>query len=57
VGATFRADLVYVITDAADGDLNDLVITDSGKIETKEHIDMIRSIMWQVLSGVAYLHS
>lgn len=45
---TFRADLIYVITDAAISDLTKVHVTD---------MDRVRDIMWQILDGLLYLHS
>jgi serine/threonine protein kinase len=52
----FRADLVYLLTDAADGDLSDFSISHSCSIDA-ENIGDLRKYMWQILSAIAHLHS
>lgn len=47
-GMSYRADLVYVLTDAAMQDLS-TVYTDS--------MDIVRAYMWQILDALLYLHS
>lgn len=56
-GTSFRADLVYVISDAADGDLSEFGVTPTGKLDTSEQKEELRSLMWQTLSGLGYLHA
>lgn len=58
-GTTYRADLIYLITEAADGDLNYVCVTEGGKLSdgNDEAKGMLRSYMWQILSGIAYIHS
>ena len=61
-GISFRADLIYILTDAADGDLSsfslseELVVVevDEQGIRVK---DLLRHFMWQILLGIAYLHA
>lgn len=43
-----RADLLYVITEALDGDLDSIKFND---------IHHVKNIMWQILDGLAYLHA
>jgi len=62
VGATFRADLIYLICDAADGDLSTFSISNDTKVVDVDtdgvHVkDDLRHYMWQVLSAIAYLHA
>lgn len=52
----FRADLIYLITDMYDGDLSDIQICNTGMI-TNSDKDLLKSIMWQILDGINYLHS
>lgn len=52
----FRADLVYLVTDQCDGDLSELTVSKSGKIEV-DNLPLLKSIMWQILSGIAYIHT
>ncbi len=46
-GSTYRADLVYVLTDAASHDLERVTL----------EMDQVREYMWQILDGLLYLHS
>ena len=62
VGATFRADLIYLICDAADGDLSTFSISNDAKVVEVDtdgiHVkNELRHYMWQVLSAIAYLHA
>lgn len=62
---SFRADLIYLISDAADGDLSNLMIpTDNDIIDgkprdklTPKMKDLLRDYMWQILDAINYLHS
>lgn len=61
-GTLFRADLVYLISDAADGDLSAFAIGDDAKVVDIDSKgvrvkDELRRYMWQVLSAIAYLHA
>lgn len=61
-GTTFRADLIYLICDAADGDLSSFAIgEDSRVVEVDERgvrvKDELRRYMWQILTAIAHLHS
>lgn len=62
VGVTFRADLIYLICDAADGDLSAFSISNDAKVvdtdsEGVRVKDELRRYMWQVLTAIAYLHA
>jgi len=56
-GVTYRADLVYLITNAADGDLSTFSISDNATILDTESKDKLRDYMWQIFSAIACLHS
>jgi serine/threonine protein kinase len=49
-GHTYRADLAYVLTEAADSDL-------WGRVKEPQSIEAIRRWMWQILSGIEYIHA
>ena len=52
----FRADLVYILSEAMQGDLGDLCLGDEYKVTSKnKHI--IKDVLWQILDGIAYIHS
>lgn len=58
----FRADLIYMLTDTADGDLSDIFLSPTGKVEGNDPYGMdvkevLRDHMWQVFSGIAYIHA
>lgn len=56
-GAVFRADLVYLVSDAADGDLSNLSLSDNDHLVDERDKDDLRRYMWQILSALAHLHS
>lgn len=52
----FRADLVYLLSDAADGDLSDFSINDQCTLDV-DSVNDLRKYMWQILCAIAHLHS
>lgn len=61
-GASFRADMIYLLSEAADGDLSTFSISESNKVQDIDEQgirvkDELRRYMWQLLTGIAYLHA
>lgn len=62
VGTSFRADLIYTICEAAESDIAGFCIGNDDKVvdvdcEGIRVKDILRNYMWQILSGIAYLHA
>lgn len=54
-GRKYKADLIYVLTEAANCDLQSRKMYDT--TFGPSNIDNIREYMWQILDGVLYLHT
>lgn len=61
-GVTYRADLMYILTEAALGDLSAISISNNGSMVVNTDNDgikvkdLLRKYMWQLLTALAYLH-
>lgn len=61
-GKRFRADLVYLVSEAADSDLSYVSLSPNGSVKQETYEDTtrvkneLRSIIWQILCGLLHLH-